>query len=547
MLDASNRWIAVVTIGLVIGLSLGYGCSSPQSPKEPGQGADEPPTVRLVLLSNVAGALEPCGCTKDQLGGLDHLAALLAQHRPTAPSQLVVGAGAMLFDTPQLEPERANQDQWQAETLAQSLSDMGLRAWAPGAADFAAGFEGLEQLRGLSKAELLALNFDHPLLTGSVMVEVGGIKIGLLGMSDLSTPSGEMPEQRPSPRDTDAGILARRAAGQLVKDGAQLLIALAAMPRAGALRLVDAVPALNVLAIGDPAGQGLANDSQPSPMLIGPTLVVQSANHGQTVAIVDIHLGDPGPAGLIELSDAGGIERAEQLASLTRRVADLETRIVDWETTGRVEPKDLAARRADLASLRRQRATVEQTPLPQAGGNWFRYGAHEVHEAAGSHPLITQRLVTLNQRVNDHNRKAFADRRPRPAGEGAVSYVGVDACSSCHAPARKHWDARPHARAYRTLQRISREYDLECVGCHVTGYEKPGGSTVTFNDGLRDVQCEACHGPGSRHAAEGGELTTILRRPEPQFCVDACHHSPHVEGFDPVAKMPLILGPGHGG
>jgi hypothetical protein len=29
--------------------------------------------------------------------------------------------------------------------------------------------------------------------------------------------------------------------------------------------------------------------------------------------------------------------------------------------------------------------------------------------------------------------------------------------------------------------------------------------------------------------------------------VDACHHPPHVDGFDPVSKMQVILGPGHGG
>ncbi len=546
MIDVSNPWIAVVAVGLAICLAVGHGCSSPPSPNG-SPTAGEPPTVRLVLLSNVAGALAPCGCTEDQLGGLDHLAALLAKQRPAAPSQLLVAAGALLFDAPKLDPERATQDLWQAETMVQSLGDLGLKAWAPGAADFAAGFKGLEQLSALSKAELLALNFDHPLVTGSVIVEVGGVKLGLLGMSELSTPTGELPDQRPGLVDQEVNILASQAAAQLVGDGAQLLIALVAMPRAAALRIVDAVPELNVLAIGDPAGQGLANDSQSSPLLIGSTLVVQTANHVQTVAIVDIHLPDPGAGGPIELSDAGGIARAEDLESLARRIAELETRMVDWETQGRVDPKDLAARRADLASLRTQRATLEQSPLPPSQGNRFRYSAHPVREADGSHPLVAQRLAALNTRINDYNRKTFADRRPRPAAEGEASYVGVEACSSCHAPARKHWDAQPHGRAYPTLQRISREYDLECVGCHVTGYDKPGGSTVSFNDKLRGVQCEECHGPGSQHVADGGNKTTIRRRPEPQFCVDACHHSPHVEDFDPVAKMPLILGPGHGG
>ena len=60
------------------------------------------PTVRLYVLSNIAGALEPCGCTKDQLGGVDHLAAFLDAERAAAPSSIVLGAGPMLFGDPAL-------------------------------------------------------------------------------------------------------------------------------------------------------------------------------------------------------------------------------------------------------------------------------------------------------------------------------------------------------------------------------------------------------------------------------------------------------------
>ncbi|MEM9697134.1 MAG: multiheme c-type cytochrome, partial [Myxococcota bacterium] len=102
------------------------------------------------------------------------------------------------------------------------------------------------------------------------------------------------------------------------------------------------------------------------------------------------------------------------------------------------------------------------------------------------------------------------------------------------------------SHAYQTLIDGHVQYNLECVGCHVTGYGKPGGSTVTHNADLQSVQCETCHGPGSKHAENPGAKGLITLAPDPQSCVSQCHHPPHIEGFDPVAKMDLVLGPGHG-
>ena len=59
------------------------------------------------------------------------------------------------------------------------------------------------------------------------------------------------------------------------------------------------------------------------------------------------------------------------------------------------------------------------------------------------------------------------------------------------------------------------------------------------------MQCEVCHGPGSKHAAKPTDQTLIIGVPAASTCLE-CHHPPHVERFDPVARMKEILGPGHG-
>src|ERR1700733_597564 len=63
-----------------------------------GTPAGEPgkPSLRLYLVSDLAGALEPCGCTKDQLGGLDHFGAWVKSERSHAPQAIVASAGAVV-------------------------------------------------------------------------------------------------------------------------------------------------------------------------------------------------------------------------------------------------------------------------------------------------------------------------------------------------------------------------------------------------------------------------------------------------------------------
>jgi hypothetical protein len=83
------------------------------------------------------------------------------------------------------------------------------------------------------------------------------------------------------------------------------------------------------------------------------------------------------------------------------------------------------------------------------------------------------------------------------------------------------------------------------VSCHVTGYERPGGSNVTHVNKLQNVQCEACHGPGSLHVASGGG-TDIARTPAESVC-RGCHHTPHVaDDWDLSLSWSKIIGPGHG-
>jgi hypothetical protein len=117
----------------------------------------------------------------------------------------------------------------------------------------------------------------------------------------------------------------------------------------------------------------------------------------------------------------------------------------------------------------------------------------------------------------------------RPASLQQGDWVGGSQCIACHREHFAEWKKGGHAKAYRTLVRERRQFDLQCWSCHVTGAGKAGGPATPQQVGyLRDVQCEACHGPGRRHVAdpEGGHL---VRATSEHVCLE-CHTAEQTEG-----------------
>jgi hypothetical protein len=274
-------------------------------------------------------------------------------------------------------------------------------------------------------------------------------------------------------------------------------------------------------------------------MRIGRTLVIESQNHLQSLHVVDLFL--KGASFELENAEASSEERA----SIDARIAELEQRIAEGERSQGVRPEDLKARRRDLSLLRDRRNGLKDGTPPS--GSSYLVRRVEVRESLGKDPAIETRLEEYYRKVNQHNRTAFADHLPAQVPAGASGYVGQGECITCHAEEHAFWLTTQHAHAYETLSKQHKQFNLDCVGCHVTGYEEPGGSTVAHVEKLMDVQCEVCHGPGSRHVTNPAERSWIIGHPDLKACASRCHHPPHVKP-DWSAEQALlkVIGPGHG-
>jgi hypothetical protein len=97
-------------------------------------------------------------------------------------------------------------------------------------------------------------------------------------------------------------------------------------------------------------------------------------------------------------------------------------------------------------------------------------------------------------------------RHPLQVAFPEAAYVGSERCKKCHETAYEIWKNSPHPHAFVTLvtkakRPTLRQYDGECILCHVTGFGyKTGYVDDQTTPKLKGVGCESCHGPASLHA-----------------------------------------------
>lgn len=498
------------------------------------------PTLRLYVVSDLAGALEPCGCQKDMLGGIDHLGGLIAKESASGiKDSLLVSVGPTFFMDETVKAERLEQDGWKAEAIAAGLKSCGAAAITPGKNDWAGGPQLLTKLRDASGAALVAANLSGE--NASAIVKetsrtVGGVKVTFLGVSLPKSPNGT-----PAGVNVDDATKALSAAAKKARaDGAKIVVGSVALDRGDAIRAAEAVPELDVLAIGSPFSDGEANLPPKPPRFVGPVLVVQPSNHLTRVSVVDLFVRGDG-----RFADGSGLANAEEVTDLETQIADLEKRVVNWEKDPTVPKSDVDAQKKRLAGMKDKLAKAK-VPPPTPTGSFLRYQLVDIKDTLGREPQAAAAMKSYYERVNAFNKDKFKDKKAAPPEKGGAYYVGQENCSPCHTAATEVWKKVGHSHAYKTLADAAKEFNLDCVGCHVTGYDKPGGSTVTdlVSPDLKNVQCESCHGPGSKHVLDpsGAPLES---EPKDEVCI-GCHHPPHTDVFDYKARKEKILGPGHG-
>lgn len=135
-----------------------------------------------------------------------------------------------------------------------------------------------------------------------------------------------------------------------------------------------------------------------------------------------------------------------------------------------------------------------------------------------------------------------------PGQEGTADhYLGSEVCARCHQSEYTQWQTTAHAKAWATLVDKKVDGRPDCIPCHVTGYKQAGGfQTGDDAPRLGNVQCENCHGMGTKHESYTTTTTRVTEATcrschnettSPKFSFDV--YQPHIV-HTPVAALPPL-------
>jgi len=155
----------------------------------------------------------------------------------------------------------------------------------------------------------------------------------------------------------------------------------------------------------------------------------------------------------------------------------------------------------------------------------------ELTGAVPREPSVEQALVAFRAEAFT---KLGGQRVRPPVNEQqptAGSYVGAEVCGDCHKDASAQWRQTGHARAFSSLYAGQRQLVPRCQSCHTTGFGRQGGYDPRVGTpALRNVQCEACHGPGAAHALDPS--TKNIRSTADAALCRQCHDKANSPQFE---------------
>ena len=349
---------------------------------------------------------------------------------------------------------------------------------------------------------------------------------------------------------------ARGEVASLRARGARVVVALVHVGGApDSKRLLAAVPGIDWAVLGH-TGMNLE-----TPELVaapgGGARMLEAMSLGRDLGRLDLH---------VVAGDGAGpyVERGAR-AQLRTILDDHRHQLAEYQrrlptTASQPTLRDYYAKRLDELDRAIARETRALAVMPaRVTGNWFENRVVPLDTLVPDQPGVaalvvaydaeSDRLVAAGQPVGI---KPTLAGTPAPAAPDlpapAATYVGAGVCVSCHSAEGAFWRATKHARALETLEQAHRGRSAACIGCHVTGYAQPGGTTelAVAATRLRDVGCESCHRAGSAHVAAPRAAGKIARAVPASVCL-GCHTPDQTnDAFDYAAFKGAIVGPGHG-
>ena len=440
----------------------------------------------IAFTAEVQGEIEPCGCPTTPYGGFVRRERLFTDARAMGPPLFVVDAGEMLLKgTTAPDPEGRLA---RAEVVLDLAATTGLDAWAVAPTDLVPGGIGLLELSSALSSNWLGSDGNSALPTSKI-VERGGVKLGVVGLS--------APVDGLSSRDPVQSVVAA------MQGDADAWIVLSNADQA-TNRLVAGVPGVGMVLT-------TAGDVLEDPDRSFGAPIIETAARGRFVTFVHLSLGSIPRA--VEITEASPFR---DVAAARQRGAPDDAAALEKWTLARTGDR----LRLEAAAAGHNFAVVKTIPLASDLDSGATEGA-------------AQSRIELF-RASSLRRAQASAQKPTDRG-----FAGAGTCGGCHADRLVQWVYDPHSSAIDSVASRGETRNPECIGCHTTGFGRPGGFSSVEPRAIepyKGVQCEACHGPMQGHSRRGD------RSPEPvtERTCRTCHDPANSPQFDYVAYLSRI-------
>lgn len=444
-----NRTKIMLSLIAIIGAAFLYlSTASPVSGSH--RWVQDPPAeskdLFVVYSINNIGYIDVCGCKRKKVrqGSLTRRGSYIRQARYHHPGMLLLDGGNTLFGPDDRKAKDFQRQQLfeKAKVLVEGYNRMGYNAQLVGHHDLNLGLAELRQLQEMADFPFLSANLTDAgsgelVFEATAEVEIGGVKVGILGLTLDTIPEYYLEKASPAkPLAVTSSLEAAKKHIPGLRERNDLVILLSANQVETNRKIAEEFPQVD--------------------LIIDP--LIELGNHAVWVDEEQL------------IEKVGNV----MLMRTDSQGARLGTLDITWYPDGRpltVIPLDVA---------------------PPEGRSlyWFERVSLEPH-------LLEDPEIAL---LVDAFKKgsAFVDTEKLPALHEKDKFLTVATCSACHIEQTEFWKTTTHSTAFASLEATEDQWRQDCIACHVVGY---GQAFIAPEDAepYKNVQCESCHGLNPQH------------------------------------------------
>jgi hypothetical protein len=406
---------------------------------------------------------------------------------------------------------------------------MNCRAVGIGAHDLAGGIALLQELQERHNTTWLSMNLvdpekKKPLFTPYLITEVGDLKIALLGLTD------DQKEQNETAQDKNYIILPWQdllpKALKNIKKKADITILLSSYPYQINKEIAETVDGLHII-----LGSGHAAPTA-APYPIKDTLIAQTGTRGKYLGMMEIEWNTAGKWS--EKSFARIQTQEKRLERVKKQLARLKQQRDKKALAKNNEYKKLSLEAKQLvASIKALKKSRDSSPDDDSMCKYTNQFI-PLNTSLPEDPAVKKIIDKAVKEANEINKKRISHSGKNQPIVTLQDVAGSQKCQECHANQVKIWQGSGHAQAWTTLEKKNQQFNEDCLICHVTlpYYDadkvKAGNLLLMMPKSLKNVGCEACHGPGAAHSTGKGKIP--VAHPDEKVCLQ-CHTPEHDDNF----------------